>query len=367
MKQANIPDQTLFRYLTGHSSEEENRRFFEWLESDGENRRSFAEFKKIYIEVMAHFDQSVDTESAYQHFLKKIEERTSGTDNHRALGRKLRRWMRYAAVGILALSAGYTAYHLGHRSTQTPADQTFEIVVPRGGRSSVILPDGSSIWMNSGSFLRYSNRFDQETREVYLEGEALFEVEKGDLPFIVHTTHLDIFVHGTTFNVKSYPAENQVEATLIEGEIRVETRGTRETATIKPNQKIRYHKDLNISEIISTEKNKTVPPKDEVMLAKNLVIYNNVDVEETVSWQSGTLIINNETLESLVQKLERKWDVTFVFENEDLKSQSYSGTIPDFPIEQVLNAIALTSPVEYTIHEKTVHLRFNKKFEMEKH
>jgi ferric-dicitrate binding protein FerR (iron transport regulator) len=274
--------------------------------------------------------------------------------------------MRYAGILLLAVSTGMAAYHLGHRSKPIPGDQNFEIVVPRGGRSSVILPDGSSIWMNSGSFLRYSNRFDQETREVYLEGEALFEVEKGDHPFIVHTTHLDIFVHGTTFNVKSYPAENQVEATLIEGEIRVETRGTKESATIKPHQKIRYHKDLNIAEIISAEKIKTVPQKDEVIVAKNLVILNDVDIEETVSWQSGTLIINNETLESLVQKLERKWDVTFVFENEDLKHQSYSGTIPDFPIEQVLNAIALTSPVDYTIHEKTVYLRFNKEFEMKK-
>ncbi len=366
MNPETITDLKLFRYFMGESSAEEEKRLFEWLDSDPNNQKEFAEFKKIYVEVSAHFDQSVDTESAYQQFLKKIEDRCSGAGNQQILSRKLRHWMRYAGLLILALSTGFAAYYLGHRSKPVPVDQTFEIVVPRGGRSSVILPDGSSIWMNSGSFLRYSNRFDQETREVYLEGEALFEVEKGDHPFIVHTTHLDIFVHGTTFNVKSYPAENQVEATLIEGEIRVETRGTRETATIKPNQKIRYHKDLNISEIISSEKGKAVPQKDEVMLAKNLVIYNDVDVEETVSWQSGTLIINNETLESLVQKLERKWDVTFVFENEDLKSQSYSGTIPDFPIEQVLNAIALTSPVKYTIHEKTVYLRFNKEFEMDK-
>ena len=100
-----------------------------------------------------------------------------------------------------------------------------------------------------------------------------------------------------------------------------------------------------------------------MVLANNLILFNNVDIEETVSWQTGTLIINNETLESLVKKLERKWDVHFVFENEDLKQQSYSGKIPDFPIEQVLKAIALTSPVAYTIHEKTIHLAFNENFD----
>ena len=370
MNQTTITEQQLFRYFLGESTNRENKLILSWLDQSKENRVEFAILKKIYIEIMMNFDHSANTDVAYKRFLDEIENRRSFTVNSGTRRRVLRPLMRYAGILVLLFSVGLAAYYFGIKSERKSDNQNFEIAVPRGANSSVVLPDGSSIWLNAGSFLRYSKNFDYETREVFLEGEALFEVKKSPYPFIVHTTHLDIYVHGTTFNVKSYPGENQVEATLIEGNIRVETRSTNKSVYIKPHQKLIYQKKLNITEIISNEESKDEESKDEgtagdkeVVLANNLILFNNVDIEETVSWQTGTLIINNETLESLVKKLERKWDVHFVFENEDLKQQSYSGKIPDFPIEQVLKAIALTSPVAYTIHEKTIHLAFNENFD----
>ncbi|MBL7112290.1 MAG: FecR family protein [Bacteroidales bacterium] len=364
MKRKNIPEELIFNYFLGESSDEETKEVFEWLDQCSENKAVFTSLKKVYQEIILKFDKSSNIDAAYERFLNEIENGQQYSDAKSIRHKILRPVMKYAAILILLTAVGYFAYFFGHRSNDIADNQNFEIAVPKGGHSSVVLPDGSSIWLNAGSFLRYSKNFDYKTREVFLEGEALFEVEKSDHPFIVHTTHLDIYVHGTTFNVKSYPEENQVEATLIEGNIRVETKSNNESVYIKPHQKIRYQKNLNITEIISTEEDVTAEKNEnEVFLAKNLVLYNDVNIEETISWQSGTLIINNETLESLVKKLERKWDVTFVFENEELKKQSYSGTIPDYPIDQVLEAIALTSPVNYIVHEKTVHLSFNKDFD----
>ena len=164
MNQKNITEQQLFRYFLGESSDEESRRIFSWLDQSSENRAEFAILKKIYIEVMTNFDQSINTDAAYKRFLDKIESRRSFSDNSGTRRRILRPVLRYAGILVLLLLTGYAAYYIGIRSERTSGNQNFEIAIPRGANSSVVLPDGSSIWLNAGSFLRYSKNFDHDTR-----------------------------------------------------------------------------------------------------------------------------------------------------------------------------------------------------------
>lgn len=367
MKPININEELIFKYLSKKTTEEEDRQLMEWLDQNDENKKLFATLKRIDLETGVSLDTSVDAEKAYERFLKRINPSIESSNNPgKKSGRFIIQLMKYAAVIIIVFSVGFLAYYLGRKSHPLTAEETFEIDVPYGGKSSLVLPDGSIIWLNAGSHLKYGKDFNYKTREVYLEGEALFNVEKKNVPFIVHTSHLDVFVTGTIFNVKSYPDENEIETTLIEGNINIVTQSNKKSVSIKPNQMLSYRKKIDASEILPILKEKTSTIETaEVIPDDIMVIYKDVDIREAVSWRSGALTIEGETLASLVKKLERKFDVTFSFEDAELREYTYSGTLLDLPLEQVLQALKLTSPVDYTISEKTVKLSLNEDFKIE--
>ena len=276
--------------------------------------------------------------------------------------------LRYsAAAAILVITVLSTYFIINY--TQPAADDTYcEISVPYGGRSSLVLPDGSEIWLNAGSKFSYNRNFDIKSREVYLDGEAYFDVEKSRHPFVVHTSHLDIMVLGTSFNVKSYSEDEKIETTLVEGSIRIERKESDKPLYLKPKQKLTYNKrssqyqtDQAISESAIQEEDKAYEVIQKTS-PKLIAIEANVNTEEATSWKDGKLIINNEPLEELIKKLERKYDIIFRFDSQELKKYSYSGTLGDFPLEQVLKALELTSPIKYSIEEKTAFLYYNKNF-----
>jgi ferric-dicitrate binding protein FerR (iron transport regulator) len=353
--------------LSKNSTEEENKQVLDWLEKNEENRKLFTQLKKIHLEIRLNLDNSIDLDKAYGRFLLRVnnsEERIKKSQGKTRM--LLIRLLKYAAILIIIPLIGLAAYYIGKDSHPLTAGGNLEINVPYGGKSSVILPDGSNIWLNAGSRLRYDRNFNLKTREVFLEGEALFNVKKNNIPFIVHTSHLDIHVTGTIFNVKSYPEDNEIETTLIEGNIQVVTEGNKKPINIEPNQMLCYRKKLDASELVPVLKEKTSTIKNAEVIPDNItLIYKDVDIRDAVSWRSGALYIENETLESLVKKLERKFDVTFKFRDEELKNYSYSGTLLDLPLEQVLRALKITSPVDYEISEKTVSLSFNRNFNRE--
>jgi len=364
MKSTSISKEQIFKYLSKNTTEEENKQILDWLEIGEENRKLFMQLKKIHLEIMVNLDNSIDLDKAYDRFLLRVS--NAEETSERSHGRARRRFLqvlKYAAILIIIPFIGLAAYYIGKKSHPLIAGRDFEIDVPYGGKSSVVLLDGTNIWLNAGSHLRYDKNFDHKTREVYLEGEALFNVKKNHVPFIVHTSHLDIHVTGTIFNVKSYPDENEIETTLIEGNIQVVTESSKKPISIKPNQMLCYRKKLNASELVPVLKEKTSTIKNAEVIPDNItLIYKDVDIRDAVSWRSGALYIENETLESLVKKLERKFDVTFKFEDEELRNYSYSGTLLDLPLEQVLQALKITSPVNYVITEKTVKLSLNRNF-----
>ncbi|MBN2610789.1 MAG: FecR family protein [Bacteroidales bacterium] len=362
----------LFRYFSGNASDNEIEHLTKWLDENVHNREYFIRLKKEYIESLAGITgEDNSLEKAIERFRRNIseaEEKTKTKRKQKVL--KLRHVIiKYSAAAILLVIIGTTAFFAGKGKKNKIDNAVCEIVVPYGGRSNIILPDGSKVWLNAGSKIRYNRNFDIISRDVYLEGEAYFDVEKKKYPFVVHTSHLDVEVLGTVFNVKSYPDDENIETTLVEGAIKIETSKEKKTILLKPKEKLTYRK-IDAGSVVAPadeggKESKTVEQTRQVKaveLNKEIELKQNVDTQESVSWTSGTLIINKESLESLAKKLERKFDVVFVFENENLKSYSYSGTLRDFPLEQVLHALKLTSPINYTIEGKKVRLHFNKNF-----
>jgi len=369
----NCYEEVIWKYLKDKTSDDEIQALSGWLEKSKNNRCIFTAMKKAYIEIEANSNQYQEQmEKARDKFFDQV-----GTieNNRRVIKSNKELYIRktiiqYAAAVFIGLLVGVGVFSFIYYKTIPDSNELCEVHVPYGGMSTLALPDGSKVWLNAGSTLKYNRDFDIKSREIYIEGEAFFDVEKRKHPLVVHTSHFDIHVLGTAFNVKSYPEEDNIETTLVEGNIRIESSKYEKPLLLKPNQKLTYLKATHTitSTDIRAENNNLIARKEATLVnnksrkTDEIEIFENVNVEETTSWKDGKLVINNESLQLLARKLERKYDIEFKFESEDLKEYTYSGTLRNFPLEQVLKALELTSPIKYTIREKTVYLSYNKDF-----
>lgn len=232
------------------------------------------------------------------------------------------KWLSYAAVfiGAVLLSTAFHFFYSGDKGFNEP--ETFATVnSPRGQITSLTLFDGTTVWLNSGSTIKYSSQFGRSQREVSLEGEALFEVHK-DLQksFVVNMGDSKIKVHGTIFNAKNYNAEKEV--VLLEGKIEYFKQG--KNVCLKPNDRITENK--NTGEITLDQ----------------------VDASIYSSWIGGKTYFDNESLEDLSQRMERWYDVQFVFEKPNIKSYKFTGVInKDKSLDYSLRIIQLTNKVKF--------------------
>lgn len=200
------------------------------------------------------------------------------------------------------------------------------ITVENGQKATVELPDGSFVWLNSASELRYAPNFGKKKRTVKLQGEAYFEVQSNpNNPFIVETDkNLRIKALGTKFNIKSYPNDEQITSTLIEGKIEVITQQLSET--LHPFERVSFHtidKIFNKSHI--------------------------EDVNEAIYWKTNQLLFEKETLANIAKILERMYNVTISFTSPEIKEIQYSGKIINNSLENVLNLITVVSPLDISI------------------
>jgi transmembrane sensor len=370
MKKVIMMEDLIFKYFGGSASTGDISTLSDWLDQSRSNKQVFSTLKKMNIEIEANASHDISViNRSFNKFLKHINahENLKSLEKKLAIKNRRKNILRYAAMIAVVLSIATGTFFLGH-GFYFPSDESYyEIEVPYGGRSTIQLPDGSEVWLNAGSKLKYSRQFGNKNREVFLEGEAFFNVEKSKHSFIVHTSDLDIHVLGTSFNVKSYPDEDRIETTLIEGIIRIERELSDKPVFLKPKEKLTFRKSCNLVSIKSAEDENDIEDSKKIQVVPDKItpriqIFENINTEESISWKEGDLIFNKEPLDNLAKKLARKYDIRFEFTDEELKNYSYSGTLRDFPLEQVLKALELTSPVKYTIEGKIVKLSFNRSF-----
>ena len=368
----------IIRYLTGSLNKIEETGFTAWLGADKDNRKSFDELRAIWLAgKKAANPEGFDAGIAYDSFLGKIRKK------HKAFGHVnkppaiFRTLFRIAAM----IAIIYSLYNIGnailgnlYQKNNGIAYQ--EIQVPLGSKSTLILPDQTKVILNAGSNLKYNSDFGRESREVWLTGEAYFDVAKDmKRTFTVKTEYINIKALGTAFNVKAYPDEKTIEATLVSGLIKVEKHSPNQNKSLQdnavvlhPNQRLTFYKETEdfITERKPQEAVASEPQKTEVSTAntpgKRLLVQKNIDVIPDVSWKDTRWVINREELEQLAVKLERRYDVTIVFKDEELKSFRFTGTLANESIEQVLRAISLTAPIKFEIEGKTVIFREDKEF-----
>lgn len=200
---------------------------------------------------------------------------------------------------------------------------------PKGSVSEIILPDGSAIFLNADSKVKYSINGENDIREVFLEGEAWFDVEKNkDKPFVVHTPFYDVNVTGTQFNIKAYETDNTLTTTLEKGQIILQSTDNYKLAgsiIINPGEQATLNKD---SKQLTIEK---------------------VNTKWVTSWKDNKLIFVNMNLKELVVLLERKYGVDIEIKNKEILNLHFDGTIKNESIIEFLNIIQTTLPINYKI------------------
>lgn len=272
-----------------------------------------------------------------------------------------KKWVTYAGMAAV-ITAIIFLYPVMNASKQDKRAMQLkpvnEIAINPGSRTKIQLPDGSQVWVNSGSKLTYEGRFDGNTREVHLDGEAYFEVVKdADHPFIVHTSGIDIKVLGTAFNVKAYTADRTIEATLIHGSIEVlnHNQSGAPNIILKPHEKLVYNKyqPTGIKEKQQLVKAADAPFSISIEpLRKNIADSNIVET----AWVYNKLIFEEERFEDLALKMERWYNVKINIENDNLKNYKMSGSFVNETAEEAIKILQFLVPFKYSIKNSEIKI-----------
>lgn len=303
-------------------------------------------------------ESDVDYDRIFQSIRKLIAEQQTNT---RTMNVRFN-WIRVAALIVIAFIMGGTLSYFLVTPKVKPAESFCEVTAPLGSTSEIILPDSSRVWLNAGSKLKYSTSFNQKDRMLYLEGEGYFKVAKNkQLPFVVDAFGFEVKAVGTEFNVKAYQEDAIIETTMVEGKVTLQhsSEDILDGVYLTPNQKATFYKK---EEYVTVEVLKKIEEKKEELNyipEHRLVIAPRIDPKSIVSWKENRLIIEREQLGDLAEKLSRKYNFNFEFRSEDIKQIKFTGTLEDETLQQVMNAIKITSPIDYEIVGKTVIIQRN--------
>jgi ferric-dicitrate binding protein FerR (iron transport regulator) len=211
----------------------------------------------------------------------------------------------------------------------------------KGKKSIIYLPDGTKVWLNAESRITYPSAFkDLDKREVFLDGEAFFDVtENKKKPFVVNTSRLQLKVLGTAFNVKSYSNENTIETTLVRGKVMIEVQdegdGPVNSMVLAANEQAIYSTVLN-------------------QLSRS-----KVKADSVSSWKEGKLVFVNKPFSEIERELERWYGVEIITQDAVGRDCRFSTTIENEPITKILELFRATSDVTYEINDNTITIRGN--------
>ena len=304
-----------FRYFNGTSSAEEERAILEFIKEKDENRQTFEDWEKEWKQHTPGYPQIF----SFNRIKSEIKRRKAA---------RRRKYIMYSSAAAAVLIVAGATLHSYVGETEVPENHVVETGFNE--KTKIVLPDNSTVWLNAGSSLTYSEDFIAQTREVSLTGEAYFDVTKmPDAPFIVHVSGSDITVKGTRFNVTAYSNEAEIATSLIEGSI------------------------IFASEKVSVE-----------MIPGEQLVYNvyteditktKTDTRPSISWINGKLDYASISLQKLLERLSSLYGVEFHYTPMKYKNRQFRIKLNDSePIEDILNAISVILPIEYSIDGNSI-------------
>ncbi|OUN66087.1 FecR family protein [Butyricimonas sp. An62] len=224
---------------------------------------------------------------------------------------------------------GEIVYHKSEEKTTEVVYNKLE--VPRGGECMIKLDDGTKVWVNAETKLKYPVAFVGDRREVVLEGEAFFDVAKNEKPFIVKTSFGDVRVLGTAFGISAYASEPESYTTLVRGKVSVEREGGK-PVVILPGEQV-------------------VTSKDGKMMKQK------VDVEEFVGWKDGIYVFKEKSLGEIMKTLERWYNISVDFQDKSLVDLPFTGNLKRYDdINVFFDALTRTGDMKYRVEGNQVIL-----------
>jgi transmembrane sensor len=256
----------------------------------------------------------------------------------------LLKWSLVAASAIVVLGV---AWLLSSRNKPASNKQTI-VSSGRDSRSTMSLPDGSIVRLNAKSKISYGEGFGKTTREVFLTGEAYFEVtHNAGIPFIVHTEEADIKVLGTKFNVRNYSNEQRMEAALLTGSIELTLHAdVQHKILLKPSDKIIVKKEAAGDATITPD---TGNKKVELTSIK---VQDSVIIE--TSWLNDKMAFYDKPFSEIALDLQRQFDVTIEFKNKEVSGYKYTGVYDEARVEDILKILQMIKPFQYAINNKQI-------------
>ena len=260
----------------------------------------------------------IDSTYAFSSVQSRIQKRTK-------VFRLLNSFRRIASLLFMPLL--FSSVWLFYHQKNTPAVQIYsmqEITSPPGIRSEVVLPDGTKVWLNSESTIKYSVPFQKESRSIDLVGEAFFDVTKNpDQPFIVESGKVKVKVLGTRFNCKAYSNDPTIEVILEEGKIALQYGNAGEKDSfMKPGDRLVYEKKSNTA------------------------ILENENISKYIAWHTGKLVFDNTPMTEVAQLLSRWYGVDVNVENDEIRNYRFTTTFENESLFQVIELLGLSSPIQ---------------------
>ncbi|MGE4586161.1 MAG: FecR family protein [Mangrovibacterium sp.] len=313
----------LFTYIKGEiKSDQEIHDILGWIEQSDANQQEYTELKNLW--VFTGLVQRQETANKGRSQLYKTID-----------FQKVLLWIsKNAAVFLVSFLLGAFTLYLINQNRITNCSKTFnEIVVPYGERSVLYLYDGTKVWLNSGTTLKYPVTFKDNERKVFVDGEAFFEVAKRKKqPFIVQADQLDIKVYGTRFNVCAYHNESRFYVTLEEGSVKAEEHKNHTGLLLTPGKQAIFNRRTN--QLTQT----TVNP------------------EFYSSWKENKLRFQDATFEEVLKKMERWYDIDIHMDPAINLHEHFTMTIKTESLREMLNLLSKTTAINYEINEDKVFI-----------
>ncbi|MDP9079999.1 MAG: FecR family protein [Bacteroidota bacterium] len=278
-------------------------------------------------------------------------------------GSSIKIWMGTAAMILVIIGASSLYYIARHYPTGNGLSANWRQLSTRPSVKSIItLPDSTVVYLNSSSTLKYPDGFNGKTREVYLDGEAYFDVHKDHHhPFIIHTHRMNVRVLGTAFNIKSYHNDPLSETTLIRGSIEVTLNDhPSDRIILKPADKLVVQnypaskKQTNLSADYSSRNSAGKAPA--YSLTTLTYFPNNKKTIVETSWVQNKLVFSDEDFTQLSVQLERWYGIKIVFENDRIKHHRFSGLFEKETLSEALDALKIIEHFNYQILDSTVYI-----------
>lgn len=298
----------LVRVLQGNQTEKDMCVFLQWYRTSQKNKDLFFQLKHIHDLRMGGLKPNeMEMEAGWDRLWEKIKKQSATHSSSPATVRNRRytsivRYAGAAAIAVLLIVSGIRVFHKGQ-------DRITWVEVRTGTKDelqTILLPDGSSVQLNVSSLFRYPEKFNTKNKEVYLDGEAYFNVAKNEKhAFIVHTDKQQINVLGTEFNVHGYSSDPYTITTLVKGKVKLEMfdskNNLKNEIVMHPNQQVCFDKEFNKTTV------------------------SDINTLEAISWMKGIYSFKDMPLENITSRLEKIYGVTIIIPDETHRKEKYTG------------------------------------------